>query len=185
MKTRILTWFLASAWLATSTGARGVEPEITLAVSLSPAGSFEATSKKITVKGGVVQIGESYQAEEVELDLASLKTGIALRDTHMRENYFETAKYPKAILRRGRGKDGRFTAELIIRNVAVPVQGTYKIEGGRIVTQFTTTLSAFKIRSANYMGVGVDDEVVVQMVYPLTSVARVGGKNNRSPASSH
>ena len=33
----------------------------------------------------------------LEVDLASLDTGIGKRDTHMRENHLETKKYPKAI----------------------------------------------------------------------------------------
>jgi polyisoprenoid-binding protein YceI len=37
----------------------------------------------------------------VEVDLASLDTGIALRDKHMRENHLETAMYPAAVFRGG------------------------------------------------------------------------------------
>ena len=33
-----------------------------------------------------------------ELDLTSMTTGIGLRDQHMRDNFLETGKYPKAIL---------------------------------------------------------------------------------------
>jgi polyisoprenoid-binding protein YceI len=33
----------------------------------------------------------------IEVDLASLKTGIDMRDGHMRDNFLETAKYPKAV----------------------------------------------------------------------------------------
>ena len=32
-----------------------------------------------------------------EVDLASVKTGIGMRDTHMREQYLETDKFPKAV----------------------------------------------------------------------------------------
>ena len=35
---------------------------------------------------------------QFEVELASMKTGIGLRDKHMRENYLETEKHPKAIL---------------------------------------------------------------------------------------
>jgi polyisoprenoid-binding protein YceI len=33
----------------------------------------------------------------IEVDLATLKTGIDMRDGHMRDNFLETAKFPKAV----------------------------------------------------------------------------------------
>jgi polyisoprenoid-binding protein YceI len=38
----------------------------------------------------------------VEVDLASLDTGIPMRNKHMRENHLETSKYPKAVFEGGR-----------------------------------------------------------------------------------
>lgn len=36
---------------------------------------------------------------EIHVDMASIKTGISLRDKHMRENHLETEKYPEAVFR--------------------------------------------------------------------------------------
>lgn len=65
---------------------------------------------------------------EIHVDLASIKTGIELRDRHMRENHLETSKYPEAVfnvtsltLPSGGLKDGERTR--------VTVQGTFSLHG--------------------------------------------------------
>jgi polyisoprenoid-binding protein YceI len=40
---------------------------------------------------------KSSAKARIEVDLTTLKTGIDMRDGHMRDNFLETAKYPKAV----------------------------------------------------------------------------------------
>lgn len=75
---------------------------------------------------------------KIEVDLASLQTGIGLRDTHMREQYLETDKYPKTtfeitrlieagdnVLENQKPVDlileGNFTVHGVTRMIEVPV----------------------------------------------------------------
>ena len=53
--------------------------------------SFSGTSENLTAK---VNLADSTL--DVYLDLATLTTGISLRDEHMRENHLETDTYPYA-----------------------------------------------------------------------------------------
>ncbi len=41
--------------------------------------------------------GDASGRSEIHVDLASLTTGISLRDKHMRENHLQTDKYPEAV----------------------------------------------------------------------------------------
>lgn len=67
--------------------------------SKAPLEKIVGTTSKITGKMGVnpKDITQNVMAK-FSLDLASMKTGIGLRDAHMRDNFLETAKYPKAVL---------------------------------------------------------------------------------------
>ena len=64
---------------------------------------FDGKTRKVT--GTLVvdpdDLGDSLQVQ-VEVDLASLDTGISLRNKHMRENHLETEKYPSAVFRGGK-----------------------------------------------------------------------------------
>jgi len=81
-----------------------------------------------------------------EVDMASLDTGIAKRNQHMRENHLETAKYPRAIfdgaVLHGTGGaslvagkpttldvEGAFTLHGVTRRIRIPVEVTYKPQG--------------------------------------------------------
>src|ERR1700687_5736423 len=62
----------------------------------------------IKIEGQTAQLEFKDNSEEWEIVVAldSLKTGISLRDRHMKEKYLETPKYPKA--------------ELVVRKSALP-----------------------------------------------------------------
>jgi polyisoprenoid-binding protein YceI len=142
------------------------DPEVTLSVELNPMGSFDATS---TAVKGIAKMGKngSVSAENIILDLTTLETGIELRDKHMKETYFETKKYPKAILVKALGKKGKFVGALQVRGIKKKITGTYKIDDSEIIAEFTTKMSFFKIKKAKYMGVGAEDPVKVKVKLPV------------------
>lgn len=59
--------------------------------SKAPLNEFTGTSSNLN---GLVDLSQNLL--DFYLDLNTLKTGIGLRDRHMRENYLETKKYPFA-----------------------------------------------------------------------------------------
>lgn len=145
-------------------------PHLSFKVTLNPMGSFIAQSKEMV--GDAVATASGFEASEVSLTLDSLKTGIELRDKHMNQNYFESKKFPKAIVKSAKGKGGAFKAQLTVHGKSQPIEGKYELRGGPtgpnwIEVRFGTTLSAFGIEEPSYMGVGVEDEVEVTALVPL------------------
>ncbi len=145
--------------------------QLEIHVSLNPAGSFIARSSSVN---GVVTraLDGSWLAKEVTLDLDTLKSGIDLRDSHMRMNYFETSNYPTAILNKAEGKGSEFTGVLKLRKVSKMISGSFQWEGDKLRVVFACKLSDFDIPQANYLGVGVEDEVEVRATLPSTSVVK-------------
>jgi len=142
------------------------ESSVSLAVELNPMGSFEATSEKLT--GTVKNVKGKLTAQNIVLDLTSLDSGIELRDKHMKEDYFQTKKFPKAVLTKAVGKNGKFAGILMIRSIKHKINGTYKISGKQLEAEFTTSMAAFKIKKASYMGVGVEDAIKVKVKLPVS-----------------
>lgn len=152
-------------------------PSVQIHVELNPGGSFTAQSQ--TLQGKIQRLpGKNrYQATSITLPLSSLKTGIDLRDEHMKAKYFEIKKFPSAaVVSNGKAQDGQFSATLTLHGVTFPISGTYTTRGEgtpqeEITGKFRCKLSEFKIPQAQYMGVGVEDEVQVEVTLPVTPLA--------------
>ena len=132
-------------------------------IKLSPAGSFQATTKKI--KGAAQVSGGQATAEGVLIDLKSLTTGIGLRDKHLKER-LNVEKFPMAKLIKAEGKGGKGTAILEIKGQKHNVSGTYEVKDGRLKAQFKMKMSDLGINDVRYMGVGAKDEVTVSIELP-------------------
>lgn len=151
--------WLASLFLCSFSFANQLE----IAISLSPAGSFVAKSEQVRVEGELQVSAQGFTAKNISMPIGSLKTGIELRDEHMKKKYFEMGQFPKANLIEGQGTGGRFQGKLEVHGVVHPINGTYQASGKSLEAQFKCKLSDFKIKEAKYMGVGVDDEVTVSV----------------------
>lgn len=134
-------------------------------VALTPAGDFKAKTED--VNGFAVVKGDSVMAENVVVNLKNLKTGLALRDKHAKEKYLEVDKYPEMTVVKAIGKGGKGKARIKYRGVEKDVEGTYKVNGDTLVANFPMKLSDFKITGIKYMGVGVDDEIKINVEIPV------------------
>jgi hypothetical protein len=85
----------------------------------------------------------------------------------MKKKYFESEKFPEAVLVEAQGKEGLFKGLLRVHGVESPIRGAYRIREGQLETRFKCRLSDFKIKEANYMGIGVEDEVKVSVKIKL------------------
>jgi len=86
-------------------------------VSEAPLNTFEGNSDQLN---GWIDLDKGLV--DFYLDLNTLKTGIGLRDKHMRDSYLETKKYPF----------GEFTGQInkaIDFNQPVEVRGKFKLHG--------------------------------------------------------
>ena len=133
-------------------------------IKLRPAGSFKVTSKEI--KGSVVKKGDAYEAQNILVGLKNVETGISLRDQHTRK-HLEVEKYPEAVLVSAKGQGGRGEGVIKIHGVEKKISGTYKIEGDKMQASFPIKLSEFGFTGIKYMGVGVDDEAIINVSLPI------------------
>lgn len=154
---------LALCLLLTSIASFAADNKITLFVSLSPAGSFNAVSNK--AKGNVIKTGDSFTADKISVSIESFKTGIDLRDEHTWKHMNSTT-HPKAVLSDVKGSGGKATGTLEVNGVKKPITISYAIAGQNVNAKFTVKASEFGMKKAEYLGVGVVDTINVEAVLP-------------------
>lgn len=133
-------------------------------VSLTPAGSFKGKTHEVI--GSAIRKGIAIEAHNIIVHLKNLKTGITVRDEHT-QKHLETDKFPDAVLVSAKGQNGQGTGVIKIRGVQKNIAGTYQIKGNQLLAQFPLKLSDFNISGIRYMGVGVEDEVKLNVSVPL------------------
>lgn len=138
--------------------------EVKINVTLSPAGSFIAETRKVT--GYAYKTATGVAAENIEVDIHSLETGIELRDKHLKERLL-AKQFPKAKLIKAVGKNGSGKASIEIKGIKKTYAGKYKIQGSKLNATFEINLPDLKIEDVSYMGVGVDEKIKVEITLPL------------------
>lgn len=138
--------------------------QVTVDITLNPMGDFKA--KTSDVKGEAIVKGDEVSAQNIVVNMKSLKTGVELRDKHT-QKHLETTKYPEAVLISATGKGGKGKGKIKIRGIEKEIEGTYKIEGKLLKADFKLNIADFDMKDINYMGVGVEDEVVLHVSIPV------------------
>jgi polyisoprenoid-binding protein YceI len=132
-------------------------------------GKTHQVEGKIVVEPGV--LGDSATVH-FEVDLASLDTGLARRDQHMRDSHLETAKFPRAVfdgasviheagasLSAGRPLtfecDGTFSLHGVSRRIQVRVDAVFHPAGEagsiQFVARFPVTLADYQISRPEFL----------------------------------
>ena len=98
--------------------------------SSAPMEKFQGKTNRLdgTVQVDPTSVGDSLTVH-LEVDLASLDTGLPKRDQHMREEHLETAKYPKAVFDGATLVHAPGLALLPGRPVGFDAQGTFALHG--------------------------------------------------------
>jgi len=155
--------------------ARG---DVRVACPMTVGGSFEAKTSAIQGTATPGAPGAPFGGE-ISVDLATLDTGIGLRNEHLRNKYLEVGRgqgFNRAVLsaiRLGdtdpRGFQGKtaFTGTFLLHGTTKPVAGqaTIRREGSgvRVEASFPLSVAAFGIEEPRYLGVGVRDQVTVSV----------------------
>jgi polyisoprenoid-binding protein YceI len=118
-----------------------------------------------------------------EVDLASLDTGIGLRNRHMRDNYLEVAEYPYAafggrIARAAPLSDGAFRVTLqgtfgvhgVERDRAMTCDASPARRGYRVQCGFTVLLSDHDIKIPKVMFLKLNNEVLLTLDFHVEPV---------------
>lgn len=145
-----------------STSFAFAKGNVVVDIELSPAGSFQAKSKK--VKGKVVKEGGKLVASKLKVSVKSLKTGIEMRDEHLKKRLAKS-KYIEIV--KAVGKNGKGKGIIKINNIEKPFKFNYSEKEKKVIAKFKLNLEDFKIEDISYMSVGVEDEVEVTATVPL------------------
>jgi len=149
--------------------------------------SFEGKTRQVS---GSVSLDPANLADSigvrVEVDLASLDTGISLRNKHMRENHLETDTYPKVVFEGARileassrslepGKvvhtriSGSFHLHGVSRTIEVPVDVTQAKDGSLNVTaQFDVPLAQYNIDRPSFLLLKLNDTQRITLTVTAT-----------------
>lgn len=151
--------------------------EVRVLCPLTVGGSFAATTTAL--KGAVAADASGRLRGTLEVDLTTLDTGIGLRNTHLRDTYLEVDRGPdfaRAVLSAIAldGADPRtlegetaFNAIFRVHGVERPVSGVAELtrtqDGIGVVARFPVALPDHAIQAPRYLGVGVRDQVRVEV----------------------
>jgi polyisoprenoid-binding protein YceI len=149
---------------------------------------------KGTGPDGTLTVTERSVSGSVAVDLATLETGIGLRDRHLKEEYLQVGRYPQARLTLSRLDVAQVPDGAAFGGVAVPFEGTLLLHGvekpvsgqarvsrhdARITVnaQFSIKLGDFGVDVPKYMGITVAEKVDVKTAFsaalePCRDVAR-------------
>jgi polyisoprenoid-binding protein YceI len=180
MRQRILVLMGAAALLAATGIARATEFVVhaggdskVVFTSKAVTESFEGKTNRLegTLSLDTGAIGDSLTVH-LAVDLASLDTGSKLRNTHMRNNHLETAKYPQAVfdgaavlspagatLEPGKPVafelEGTFSLHGVSRRMRCAAEATFvpTAHGGRLafVATFPVLLSDYAIKRPEFL----------------------------------
>jgi polyisoprenoid-binding protein YceI len=155
--------------------------DVHILVPLKPGGAFGATTPSLTGTLTLDQAKPARLSGEISMDLATIDTGIGLRNQHLRDKYLEVAKgkgFDRAVLSEiqlneaaGEAFEGRsaFTGMLLLHGVKHPVNGTAEIrreaQGRRVHAEFPLLLTDFGITPPEYLGVGVGSKLLVKVQF--------------------
>jgi polyisoprenoid-binding protein YceI len=189
------TLHAASARAADGPSYRVRRGDIRVVCPLTVGGVFETKTTSIAGTVGVEAGSPAVLSGELRVDLATLDTGIGLRNTHLREKYLEVgrgAEFASAILSAVRlekagGSTFRghtpFTGMLLLHGTRRPVAGQAEIQsegnGVRVVASFPVRIDDYGIAPPRYLGVGVKNEVQVKISLVATPEPAVTAETRR------
>ncbi|HZM50713.1 MAG TPA: YceI family protein [Vicinamibacteria bacterium] len=137
---------------------------------------------KGTGPAGTLTVTDHDVTGSVAVDLASLQTGISLRDRHLKEEYLHVDRYPQARLTLSHLDISRLPEGATFGAVAIPFEGTLLLHGVEkpvsgqakvsrndsrvaVSAQFSISLGDFGVGVPKYMGITVAEKVDVKAAF--------------------
>ena len=160
--------------------------DVRVSCRMTVGGRFDAVTSALSGRLlGTAQEARSY-AGSLRVDLATLDTGIGLRDTHLRDRYLEVQRGPAfryAVLSGialdepppagGDRHETSFAGTLALHGVEHTIEGEVEItrRDGRMEVEaaFSLSLDAFGIPPPRHLGVGVRDEIAIGVRFVAVS----------------
>jgi polyisoprenoid-binding protein YceI len=134
---------------------------------------------KLEGKTNELSVKDDGQKVTFVVPLATLKTGIDLRDRHMREKYLQTDKYPHAVLvvpwsnirlpDNGQSVTQTVTGQMTLHGKTKDVPVTYTVRKNGDVHQTTgkvpLNIKEFGIDIPSYLGVTVKPDIETEVAF--------------------
>lgn len=128
---------------------------------------------------GTLTVRDTAVTGSIGVDLGSLETGIGLRDRHMKENYLQVDRYPRAVLTlshldiklaaNGGPVNVPFEGTLLLHGVEKHVTGQARVsrEADQVTgnAAFSIKLGEFGIDVPKYLGITVAEKVDVKATF--------------------
>ncbi len=140
--------------------------EVTLFVKLSPSGSLEAKTKELS--GRVAYDGGKVRAKKLLVLVDSLRTGIELRDEHLRK-HLKYEKHPYISLYDMEGFNGKGSGAIEIAGVKKPVEFDYTVKDDNLIASFKINALDFNLKKVKYFNIGVDETVKIKVNIPVNN----------------
>src|SRR5262245_30235560 len=174
----------AAGPIATGDTYRITTAGVTVMCPLTVGGCFEARTSAAVGDLTLVDASGAVSGA-VQVDLATLQTGIGLRDRHMKDKYLEigrgdaftTARLEEIRIERAEEGSMPFHGKLTLHGQQHTISGMADLQGQQAVgrmcvrARFPISLAAFGIQPPRYLGVGVRDEVQVQVQFTAVSAS--------------
>ena len=169
----------AASGVETWTVASG---DVRVRCRMTVGGAFDAVTSSLSGALRSSPPGGASWSGDLRVDLATLDTGIALRNDHLRGNYLEVERGPdfrQAVLSgialadpfpdQSGQRETRFSGTLTLHGVRRAIEGEAELrrDDGRMQVEatFSLSLEAFDVPPPRYLGVGVRDVVEVTVTF--------------------
>jgi polyisoprenoid-binding protein YceI len=129
------------------------DPNQVVFVSKAATESFEGKTNRMsgTVVVDSSSVGDSITVH-IEVDLASLDTGIGKRNQHMRENHLETGRFPIAVFDGATVHGAGAHALTPGKSVVLDVEGTFTLHGVSRRLRVSVTVTPRDARTLEFVG---------------------------------
>lgn len=164
----LLTLFISFCSIA---GVKVLKSDLKFKATGKP--SFIKATGSIPFKETNFEYTESELSGSAKVDLTKLDSGIELRDTHLKEKYLHTNKFPEAqlvILKQKApvGKTSKLTAQLTFHGVKKEIMIDAELEKkGKVITlvsSFDFMLTDYGVELPSFQGITAADKVKLNVV---------------------
>jgi polyisoprenoid-binding protein YceI len=184
--------FAASATPAGNPSWRITEADVRVVCPMTIGGSFEAKTRALAGTLALIAPRPPIFSGDLTVDLATLDTGIDLRNEHLRAKYLEVEKgegFARAVLSDIHLGDvdpatfqGRttFSGSFRLHGVTKAISGTAEIRrvgsDVRLDASFPVMLPDHGIEKPRYLGIGVKDQVQVKVTLVAAPIGAPAGE---------